>query len=292
MNWSEIASGIIRFRIFILVLIAGLTAFMALQVPRLKLDYGYSGMMPDSDSISINLEEFRKTFGGDANIIIVGVKDEKFFEAGKFVEWKELRSSLLRLDGVESVFSVSEAVLMRKNINTSKFEILPVFPDSLIGREDLARQRELLDNLPMYDKLLYSKDAGVYILALFMDPLVMDTKKRETIMEDIERLSEEWGDRFGREIHYSGLPFIRSILLIMIKTELVKFIYLASIVAFILMLFFFRSFKAVIPCVLVVGSVVGFRHNGSDGLPDHCTYRNDPALNDCYRSAELCVSSQ
>ena len=39
----------------------------------------------------------------------------------------------------------------------------------------------------------------------------------------------------------------------MIKAELIKFIYLASFVTFVLLLIFFRSLRTVIPCVIVVG---------------------------------------
>ena len=87
MVWSKIAVTILRYRLFFLLLIAGSTAFMALQVNKLELDYGYSGMMPDSDSVSINLEEFRKSFGGDANIILFGIQDDDFFTPDKINDW-------------------------------------------------------------------------------------------------------------------------------------------------------------------------------------------------------------
>ena len=129
MNWAKIASTILRFRVFFLIVILGLTCFMALQVSSLQMDYGYSGMMPESDSISINLEEFKKAFGRDATLFLFGIQDSKFFTLDKFNDWIKLRKSLIEVDGIESAYSVSEAVSIKKRPSDRKFEFLPIFSD-------------------------------------------------------------------------------------------------------------------------------------------------------------------
>lgn len=253
MVWSKIASLILRFRIFFLVVILGLTTFMALQVNRLQLDYGYSGMMPDTDSVSIKLEEFRETFGGDATIFLLGVQDRKFFTLEKFNDWVSLKSSLRGIEGIESVYSVSDVVDIKRNDQEGRFDFIPLFPGEISSQEELDSLVQEFYSLPIYRDLLYQGDSSVFMMVMTMDSLVMDTRAREGIVAQVERLAGAWGEKYGVAVHFSGMPYLRSHLMIMIKSELLKFIYLAAAVTFILLIIFFRSLKAVIPSVMIVG---------------------------------------
>jgi len=253
MMWSKIAGIILRYRVFFLIVILGLTLFMALLVPRLRLDYGYSGMMPDSDSVSIKLEEFRETFGGDATVFLFGVQDSLFFSHEKFNDWIRLGEKLREIDGIETVVSVSDAVELKKDSVDGKLEIEKIFAGEVKSQEELDSLASVLKSLPIYRDLLYVPGRQVYMMVLTMDPEMIDTRNREAIVSMTESLAGEWGEKYNNEVYYSGLPYVRSHLLIMIKAELLKFIYLAAAVTFILLIIFFRSLKAVIPSVLVVG---------------------------------------
>ena len=237
----------------LLLVITGLTGFMATQVNKLELDYGYSGMMPDSDSVSINLEEFKEVFGGDASLFLIGVQDSQFFQLDKFKDWVKLRNDLVNLRGIESAFSVSEVVSIDRRQTDNKFEFVPVFPEEINSQAELDSMVRVLYNLPIYEDLLYVKDKGVFLMVLTMDSILMDSKAREDIIANTRELTGNWGQKYGKDIHYSGLPYLRSSYMIMIKSELLTFIFLAALVTFILLLIFFRSLKAVIPSVLIVG---------------------------------------
>ncbi len=252
MNWSKIAGVILRFRVFFLIVILILTGLMSYQVSKLQLDYGYSGMVPESDSIAINLEEFKKDFGGDATLFLLGVKDSQFFSLEKFNDWIRLRDNLLEINGIETAFSVSEAVSMKRS-SGGKFQFAPVFTNNIGSQAELDSMVLHLHSLPIYQDLLYSKDNGVYLMVLTMDSVLMNTIARQDIVARTKHLTLEWGDKYSMELHYSGLPYVRSTYMTMIKSELVKFLYLAAFVTSILLILFFRSLKAVIPSLLVVG---------------------------------------
>jgi len=237
----------------LLLVIMGLTGFMATQVNKLELDYGYSGMLPDSDSVAINLEEFKEVFGGDATLFLIGVQDSQFFTLDKFNDWIKLRNDLIEVKGIESAYSVSEVVSIKKKQADEKFEFVPVFADEINSQVELDSMVRGLYNLPIYEDLLYVKEKGVFLMVLTMDSILMDSKAREDIIATTRELTTQWGDKYEREIHYSGLPYLRSSYLIMIKSELLTFIFLAALVTFVLLLIFFRSLKAVIPSVLIVG---------------------------------------
>jgi predicted RND superfamily exporter protein len=226
---------------------------MAMQVRDLKLDYAYTGMMPDSDSISINLEEFKETFWWDANIILFGVQDSQFFSLDKFNDWVRLRKDILDMEGVESAYSISEAVNLRRSATTSRFEFIPIFQEEVENQARLDSMAKELYDLPIYKDLLYSPSTNVFMMVLSMDPVLMDSRERENIIGGVQESAEQWGNKYDIDIHFSGLPYIRSTYMVMIKSELLKFIFLAAAVTFILLIIFFRSLKAVIPSVLVVG---------------------------------------
>lgn len=253
MNWSKIAGIILRYRIMFLLVITGLTCFMALLVPKLDLDYGYSGMMPDSDSVAIKLEEFKEVFGGDANIILLGVEDDDFFRFEKFNDWIELKKDLFDIHGIESVISLSDAINLNRSGPDGKFAIEAIFPGEVDSQAELDSLAQVFFSLPIYYDLLYTTDSDVYMMMLTMNTAMVDSKEREIIVPQIQELAGAWGDKYDKRISYSGLPFLRSHLLIMIKFELLKFIYLAAAVTFLLLILFFRSLKAVIPSVIIVG---------------------------------------
>jgi predicted RND superfamily exporter protein len=152
---------------------------------------------------------------------------------------------------VETAFSITEAVKLERV--EGQIETTPVFSDEVKSAAGLDSMLVDLYRMPIYDGLLYSRKNSVYLMVLSMDPEMMDSKSREEIIYGIRDISGNWGNKYGKEVHYSGLPYIRSTYMVMIKSELLKFIYLAAAVVFILLFIFFRSLKAVIPSVIIVG---------------------------------------
>ncbi|HMR57464.1 MAG TPA: MMPL family transporter, partial [Cyclobacteriaceae bacterium] len=57
-------------------------------------------------------------------------------------------------------------------------------------------------------------------------------------------------------MHYAGLPFVRSVMAEQVRKELSFFLYLSAIVTGVIMLLFFRSFRAVIFSMIMIGIVV------------------------------------
>jgi predicted RND superfamily exporter protein len=58
--WNNIASVLIRQRLLCLVLLALGTVFMAMQIPNLRLQYTFSGLLPEDDPIALDYERFRR----------------------------------------------------------------------------------------------------------------------------------------------------------------------------------------------------------------------------------------
>lgn len=252
MIWKSFAHFILKNRIAILVVIGLFTAFMGYQIRNLKMDYGYAGLLPDSHPVSQKLEEFRKVFGQDANIVLVGIQDPDFFTIEHFSDWWYLRDSLLTINGVDDIQSVTTALNMVKNTEHKMLLMEPVFKEIPKTQEELDSLSRVFHSLPIYRDMVYADSSQVYVMALTMDKDAINEKTREGIMSKVEDFAGHYGQKHGMEIHYSGLPYIRTVLAIMIKHELIKFIVLAAVVLAFVLLIFFRSFTAVFFSLLVV----------------------------------------
>ena len=78
--WRYIANFILQYKFPLLSSVLVLTVFMAYMGRNVEIDYQFAPIIPQEDSIYIQNQEFRKRFGEDANIIIVGLKSDSFFE--------------------------------------------------------------------------------------------------------------------------------------------------------------------------------------------------------------------
>jgi len=252
MFWTKLARFILKNRIVILIGILGLTGFMAYQIQFLKLDYGYAGLLPDTHPVALQLEEFEKVFGEDATIVLIGVEDHDFYQLDKFRDWQKMKKNIEGVDGVLEVQTISSAVQIIKDQANRQFNIEPIFPEYIPDQSSLDSLLNVFFSLPIYEGMLHADSGNVITMALTMDSEAINDKSREKIVEEIEGFAFEFGDKFDVDMHFSGLPFVRTKLAIMIKDELLKFIFLAAAVLAVVLLIFFRSILATFFSVFVV----------------------------------------
>jgi hypothetical protein len=89
-------------------------------------------------------------------------------------------------------------------------------------------------------------------MAITLDKEILNTKERVGLIFNIK----EAGDRFAAahhlDIHYSGLPYIRTITAKKIENELLMFVMLALLVASVILLIFFKNWKIVLATMAIV----------------------------------------
>ncbi|GIR59967.1 MAG: hypothetical protein CM15mP65_25480 [Crocinitomicaceae bacterium] len=86
---------------------------------------------------------------------------------------------------------------------------------------------------------------------LFLNKDIFNSNNRGTLIEDIRSKALSYSNYFSH-LKFSGLPFIRSVMMTTVQKELKVFILLAMIVTALLLLLFFRSIKVVIISMIVV----------------------------------------
>ncbi|WP_372947318.1 efflux RND transporter permease subunit [Mariniphaga sp.] len=255
--WLKVSSIILRNKILLLGILAVITLFFGYHARKVEMSYEYALMLPQKDQAFKDYLEFVEVFGEEGNLIIIGIQDSNFFQIDRFNAWKNFCTELSGVEGVEDLLSVSNSYNLAKNTSERKFEIEPLFPDSIDTQEEIDRQAEIFRGLPFYRKLVYNTENHTYLLAITVNKDKMHTKDRERMVKSIQKIARNFETKQQVDLHYSGLPYIRVVNSIKIKRELYMFSVLALFICIVVLFLFFRSFKAVFfPVIIVLTGVV------------------------------------
>lgn len=246
-----------RDRFQFLIAIFAVTAFMSYEAREVKLSYEMTRILPSSDSTYIAYQEFKKQFGEDGSILFIGLQDTNLFRLEEFNDWYDLSEKIRRVPGVEEVVSITRLYNLQKNDSLKKFEFVPLTRRQPKDQAQLDSLKKVIYSLPFYDKLILNKETGSTLVAVTLDNRLLNTKQRINLINEIREAANRFGERYKADIHYSGLPFIRTVTSKMLEDEMKLFVFLSLLVSAIFLFIFFRSFKAVLyPMIIVTISVV------------------------------------
>jgi uncharacterized protein len=255
--WNFLVRHILRDRIGILIAIGLMTAFMGFMATKVKLQYESTSILPKKDSTNILYQNFIKQFGQDGTVMFIGIVDTSFFRLPNFNAVYDLTDSLKKIKGVAEIVSITRLYNLIKNDSLKKFEFLPVLQNKPVNQGELDSVRSIIFSLPFYEGLVYNKATSAYLMALTLDKKTVQSKERVRLISEIKAMVDRFSARSNIEVHYSGLPFIRTLVAKKLETELRLFIILALLISAAFLYIFFRSTKAVIfPMLIVIISVI------------------------------------
>ena len=255
--WTYLVRLILRKRFWNVLVIVLITLFMGYKATKVQMSYEMAKMLPATDSVNIVYENFRKQFGEDGSVLFVGIRDSSLFQLKKFNAWHDLTYKIKEIDGVEEVLSLSRLYYLTKNDSSKKFDFKPVVQYKPRTQEELDSIRKIIDNLPFYEGLLINRETRATLMMITLDKKKLNTKNRIELINDIKADVDAFAIKQGIEVHYSGLPYIRTVTSRKVETELKMFVLLSLLIASMALYFFFRSFKAVIfPMLIVIITVV------------------------------------
>lgn len=251
--WTIVARIILRNRILILTILGLMTIFMGYNAKKIQLSYEYASLLPKKDSAYIEYQNFKNSFGEDATALVIGIQDKNLFELDKFNDFKSLNDSIKGLDGIEAVASVSKVQLIVKDQKNKQYAMASLFEEEITSQEQLNKLADSLRLYPFYENSFYNDTSGVALLIVTFNKEKLNSKAREGIIDNLEETVEKFTAKYNLEPHYSGLPYIRTKTALKLKKELVMFIVFAALITMVILFMFFRSFKVVAFCMLVVG---------------------------------------
>ncbi len=250
--WKLVANFILRNRFFVLGTMTLLTVFFGYYaLNELKLDNKYGTVLPKDSPATEQYKKFKDEFGEDGGGLVIAIQPDSLYTEKNFLKWKQLGDSILRMNGVVSVLSEATLFSIKKNPIDKRFEIHRIFSDISFKEKSIDQIKKEIKLNPIYDGLLYSQKNNVSLMMIRLDEKDLSDRIKSKVVLDIENLADSYKKDFGK-LHYAGLPHLRVVISNRIQNEMYWFIGLSLFVTSALIFLFFRSYKAIVICNIVV----------------------------------------
>jgi predicted RND superfamily exporter protein len=254
--WNKVADVIIKYRLWFIILIGLITIYMGYHASKVQMSYDPGQTVPLDDPDMVELLKFRQQFGEDGNVIALGVKDSALYQLKNFQAYQELTEKIKTIPGVKQALSLPTLPIILKDTANARFYSERIFPDSLDSQGQLDSLLGVARDQKIYTNLLLNTSNGAAMMVVFVPKEVMNSVRREGVAQSLQEAGTDFEKQTSIEVHYAGLPFIRTVVANAVKQEMQIFLYASILVTGIIMFAFFRSFKAVLFSMIIIGIVV------------------------------------
>ena len=249
--WIKLSQFILKNRIAIILFFVAGTIFMAFQARNVKLSYTGSKILPVTDSAFIKYNIFKKTFGEDGSVMVIGIQSPDIFKKEVYNQWAQLSNDIKTLPGIKQVLSTGKIFQLYKDTVNQKFNLRPIPAQPVKTDAEMDSIKTALYNTPFFEGLVFNKENAT-LMAITFDTKILNTAKRNPILKQIEEKAKAFEKSTKIPVHISGLPYIRTAVSKLVSKEFVLFLGLSILVSAIILLIFFRKFYAVFFPILVV----------------------------------------
>ncbi|HEY0354694.1 MAG TPA: MMPL family transporter, partial [Flavisolibacter sp.] len=250
--WRSLARLILRYGYLWLTILVGITAYLGWEASKVKLSYEFSRAIPTDHPKYIAYQQFRQQFGEDGNLLVIGIQTDQLFQKEIFSDYVGLFKELKKTKGVTDVISVPSAVNLVRQPESEKLQAVPVFQDTVLTQEQIDSSKNVFLGLPFYNGLLYNASTKAWLMGVRIDGAILNSPERSKVVNDIVKLTDQFGDRHKIEMHLSGLPLIRTMMADRIQNEMRWFLVGSVLLSAVILLLFFRSISATILSLAVV----------------------------------------
>lgn len=250
--WGMLARFILRFRWMLLTLLLAVTVLLGYHASKVQMSYEYTRAIPTDNPKYQDYQAFRKQFGEDGNLMVIGIQTNDFFKADFFNDYVSLLDTVKQVNAVEDILSVPAASNLVKDTATEKLKAIPVFPKVALSQPVLDSSAAVFRNLPFYQGLLYNPSTSTYLMGIRINKDVLNSKKRNDVVAAIVKAADVFGKKHNIEMHYSGLPLIRTNLATKVAKEMQLFLLGSFLLSAVILLIFFRSISATVLSLTVV----------------------------------------
>ena len=230
---------------------------MAYKAKDVQFTYSFFTPVPPEDPDMMYFTKFKETFGEDANIVAIGIKDSALYKVENFRRYKYLSDELLKIKGVKQVISIPLFKSLKKDSKNKKFLLEPIFEEIPDEQQKLDSLLNFANNQKFYSNQIINQENGATFILISIDNEVLNTKERDVVIKDIEHVAQAFEEVTGITLRYVGLPYIRTTVNGSVKVELQLFLVLSLTVTAIILLLFFRSWDAVVfPLIIIIVIVI------------------------------------
>ncbi len=258
--WQSLGRIILKYRLLLILVLAALTVLMVYHAGKVQLSYDFSRAIPVNNPKYKAYQEFRKKFGEDGNLLVIGIRTDKLFEEKTFNDYASLQRSLKNVRGVDDVIAVTSAINLTKLPETEKLKADTIFTAGILTQAAIDSGKSIFLNLPFYRYLLYNPDTHAWLMGVRINKDLMASRDRIDIVHAIGKLADDFGKAHDLTIYKSGLPHIRTELSVRVVKEMRFFILASIVLSAVILLLFFRSVSSMLLSlsVVVLGVIFSF----------------------------------
>lgn len=252
--WTRISRLIIKGRLVILLLIGIVTYLLTTQFQYMKFSYTEANLMPEDHEVNIQYDKFLELFGEEGNVIIMGVQDSTIFTPEKFNNWNNLSKEIASFEEIDYTFCIGDIQKLVRDDEQRKFVLAPITDTIPTTKSEVEEFRELLfEDLPVYDNILYNKETGALLSAVYIRKDIVNTAARkDLILGKFNKAIEKFEAENDINVRVSGMPYVRTMNAQNIIDEMRMFVLLALGVTALIFFLFFRSWRATLITMIVV----------------------------------------
>lgn len=254
--WNKIAQFVIQNRLLLIIAIGLITVFMGFEASRVEMSYDFARTVPPNDPDMLYLEKFKKQFGEDGNIVAVGMKDSAIYKLQNFKRLLSLATTIKTIPGVNEIVALPLLKITLKDTANTKFYQARIFPDDISSQHQLDSLLDVARGQKIYMNQIVNLSNGAIMMIIPINKDVMNSARRVDLTNALQAAGSKFSEETKIQLHYAGLPFIRSVVAEQVRKEMQLFLYLSALITGIIMFLFFRSFRAVLFSMIIIAIMV------------------------------------
>lgn len=223
---------------------------------KVEMSYDFRGTVPANDPEQLFFTEFKEQFGEDGGIVAIGLKDSSIYQYKNFEKLREFCVSVKQIPGVNDVISLPQIKMMEKDTARKQFRLVDIFPGKVKSQHELDSLLKEAAKQKFYLGQITNQENGAIAILISINKDYLNSSRRIEVTNEIIKRGGHFTESTAIVLHYAGLPFVRSVIAERVSAELKTFLALSVLVTGIILLIFFRSFRAMIFPLIVIGIVV------------------------------------
>lgn len=255
--WTKIANFILKYRLFLLIVLGCTTGFMWYAGKDVKIQTKFAELVPKHEQDYKEFQNFKDHFGQDANAMVIGFQDSAIVkEVECFNDYQKLVDDINQIEGLQQVVAISNLQEIIGNKKRRLFEAKPIFNGPVQNQEDLDKKIEKIEKIRSYEGQLFNSTTGANIIFIPFKKAYVDSTIRTPMVEKMIELVSSFEKKHDLKAYYAGLPYIRTVKTKTTQKELTLFLSLSLLITATILYLFFRSVVSVIFPLIVIAAVV------------------------------------
>lgn len=251
MIWKRLAEFILKQRTYFVFGIIAFMGVMAYFASTVQLEYGMQKLVPSGDPDMQVYQKFKEKFGEDGNKLVCAFDADDLFELPFFTDLSHTIDTLKNIEGIVGVLSPASAYHFKLD-SQEYLRMVPLVDALPKTQSELDSKAELFLKLRFYEGLLFNPDTKAALMIIVLDPKVMDSQKKIALIRKAAQHLSHLGIRQNRDMHVSGLPYVRYRNSTTVKNEILLFTVCAFLVTALLIFLLFRSVSTLLVSLLFI----------------------------------------